>query len=98
VGAAAALPLQDAERIGIHQNGKAVAEEVGIGIDDNGALTFNTSAEDSAETEQRTATANFAGIAAAITDELAVGAQDCFHQGNRIQGRLPFAYFVHTKP
>jgi len=98
VAFAAPVPLQDAEGIRIHQHRKTVANAVWVGIDQHGALPFDASAQDAAQAEQRSAAANFAGLAAAIADDLAVGAQYCVHQGNRVQDRLPFSGFVHTKP
>jgi len=100
LGAALAqtVALQNAVGIRIDQHGEPIAKAAGIEIDQYGAFPLDASAQNAAQAKQRTAPANFTGIAATIADDLAVGAQYRFQQRNRIQNRLPFSGFVHTKP
>jgi len=82
VALAPSMSLQNAERIGIHQHGEAVVKTLMVWIHQNGALAFDASTENPAQAEQRAAAANFTGLATAVADDFAVGAQDRFHQGN----------------
>lgn len=95
--AATAQALKNIAGVGIDQHGKAVAERQMFGVHHDGSFAFDAPAEYAADAQQRAAAANFTGVSTTVTDDLAVGAQDCFHQGNRAQSRLPFATFIHTK-
>jgi hypothetical protein len=94
----ATVPFENAERIRIDQHGKTIAQAGRVGIDKDGAIAFDASSENAPQAKQRATPADFTGLAAAITDDFAVGAKYRFQQSNRIQNRLPFFGFFHTRP
>lgn len=95
--AVSSLLTQNIGRIRIHQHSKPITNTARIYIHQRRPFAFNASAQHATQTQQRTASANFAGLTAAIADNFAVCTEHGFQQGNRIQDRIPFSTFVHNK-
>lgn len=78
----ATVPFENAESIRIDQHGEAIAQAGGVGIDQDGTITFDASTQNAPQTKQRATPADFTGLATAIANDFAVGAKYCFQQGN----------------
>src|ERR1039458_2611724 len=77
--------LQDFGGAGVHQYGKSVVNRIPVAVHQGGTLALDAAAEQAPQAEQRMAAANLAGVARAVANDLAVGAQ---HQP-------PFVAVVH---
>ena len=86
----AARSIQNGCCAWIHQQCKAIAKLIGLGIDgdQDGAFTANTATQNASQAEQRTAAAYLASLPSAVADDFAVGAKDSFQKRNGGKNRF----------